>query len=75
MYTNVIKNVLAAYERVPDLPDGTQVPQSKGFLSRTKMPAKQSNKNSPYAPLMDSVKAAQRIKKVRMEYLEGKKDG
>tara|TARA_E500000318_G_C3389198_1_gene145282 strand:+ start:300 stop:527 length:228 start_codon:yes stop_codon:yes gene_type:complete len=75
MDTNIIKNILAAYERVPDLPDGTQVPQSKGFLSRTKMPANKDNKNSPYAPLLDSFKAAQRIKKVRMEYLEGKKDG
>ena len=39
------------------------------------MPAKKSNGNSPYAPLVDAVKQAQRIKKVRMEFLEGKKDG
>jgi len=75
MNTNVVRNILAAYNRIPDLPDETEMVQSKGLLSKTKMPAKKPNGNSPYAPLVDGVKQAQRIKKVRMEFLEGKKDG
>jgi len=66
---------MAGYNRIPDLSDKTETLQSKGLLAKTKMSVKKSDKNNPYAPILDGVKQAQRIRKIRMEILEGKKHG
>lgn len=73
MNLNIVSNLMTSYERIPTLGNIEQKTESKGLLQK-KMPSMGSVKEE-YAPLVNSVKSFQDIRKARMEILESRKNG
>ena len=73
MNLNYVNNIMKSYERIPQLGNEEQKPENKGLLQ--KKVSSMSSVKEEYAPLVNSVKSFQSIRKARMEILESRKNG
>tara|TARA_R110002012_G_scaffold169576_1_gene333566 strand:+ start:254 stop:481 length:228 start_codon:yes stop_codon:yes gene_type:complete len=70
MITNPAMNLIAAFERMPNLTRNKSTPD-RGLLSSKKK--YQSNYDKKYTPAVQAAMAYQRIKKDRLEIIEMRK--